>query len=323
MLVALVDCAEKIEQLRQTSIGTEIKWTADPSEFSSAYALVSGRPTEAQVESMPLLTSVIVPFAGVPEATLALMKSHPGLRLYNLHHNASSTAEMAIALMLAVGRRIVSLDLQMRQGKWPGRSDDGSEYNSSAIVSFEGSHALVIGFGEIGRRIARACLGLGMSVAAIRRSEAGPTADGVRLVPQSKLVTELKRADVVHLAVPLTAESCGMIGSEQFAQMRSNAILINVSRGAICDEETMYSALREGRIVGAGLDVWWQYPSNEHPTKLPSQFDFASLENVVMTPHVGGGNSATEGRRVDALADLAKRLANGESPRSVDPEAGY
>jgi phosphoglycerate dehydrogenase-like enzyme len=107
----------------------------------------------------------------------------------------------------------------------------------------------------------------------------------------------------------------------RLALLPKTAIVSNIARGAIFDEEALYLALKEERIGGAGIDVWWKYPSDDGPC-LPSSFPFHELPNVVMTPHVGGSSDVSEEHRWQALADLVRGIADG-SAKAASVEHGY
>ena len=294
-----------------------------PEPNSAAQVLVTGRPRPEELEAMTKLESLIIPFAGVPEATRERMQERPEVSVYNLHHNAAATAEMALALMMSVGRRIPVLDGALRKGDWSGRTMPDAEGMRATTLGFEGARALVVGYGEIGRRVAQVCLALGMQVDAIKRVARSAFDGDVSLYAPTGLMSVLPKADVVLLTLPLTPETTGMLGFEELGRMKAGAILINVSRGAIVDEEALFRALESGHLGGAALDVWWQYPSRGQDQGAPSKFDFASLDNVVMTPHLGGSNRDTERRRMEALRDLVNELSVGKKPKGVDLAAGY
>lgn len=271
--------------------------------------LVWGRPSIEQMRSLPLLRAVIVPFTGVPPETLEAVRTLSNVTLHNLHHNAPATAEMAIALLLAVAKRLVPADTEFRQAGWK-----ASEQPPGMLLS--GKTAVVIGYGEIGRRIADCCRGIGMHVIAISRSGSHGT------LPVSRLRETLPKADALLLALPATAETEGLIGIEELKILKSSCILVNVGRGATIDEEALFNALSEGRIRGAGLDVWYQYP--RHGAARPSRFPFERLQNVVLSPHRGADVDENEALRARALNELLRAAAAGERiPNEVDLKAGY
>jgi phosphoglycerate dehydrogenase-like enzyme len=297
----------------------DIQFSFGPDLEPEAEVLVCGRPSQEQLEAMPSLTSLVIPFAGVPAVTKELMAAWPDIKVHNLHHNGAATAEKAIALLMACAKRTTQLDQALRKGDW------SSRYAGSNAVRLEGKRALVIGYGEIGRRIARACVGLGMDVDATKRVARQSFDGDVSIYAPTGLSQILPKADVVLLACPLTEETRGLLSSDVIAAMRPGAMVINIARGDVIDEEALFTALQEGRLGGAGLDVWWNYPKSDKAksSTQPSRFDFASLDNVVMSPHVGGASTENGEMRMTHLANLLEIIASGRSTNQVDVELGY
>ena len=125
-------------------------------EHSGAKILVAGRPSREQLTAFPGLQALIVPWTGIPPETLELVRDFPHLTLHNLHHNAAPVAEMTVALMLAAAKRIIPFDQELRKHDWRLR------YQPSEIILLSGKKALVLGYGEIGRRIGAILQGLSM-----------------------------------------------------------------------------------------------------------------------------------------------------------------
>jgi phosphoglycerate dehydrogenase-like enzyme len=248
------------------------------------------------------------------------MLGFPHIAVHNLHHNAVAAAEMAVTLMLAAAKFIVPVDRALRQHDWTPR------YRPNPAVMLEGKTALILGYGAIGQRVAHVCLGLAMDVIATRRR----AADGgsVAVHPPEALHSLLPRADVLIIALPLTAETEGLIGRGELALLPPRAVLVNVGRGRIVDEEALYHALSEGQLHAAGLDVWYNYPGDaaSRSKTPPSAYPFHGLDNVVMSPHRAGtgGSEEIELRRMAHLAKLLNAAAAGEEmPNQVDLETGY
>ncbi|MEZ4647925.1 MAG: 2-hydroxyacid dehydrogenase [Candidatus Eisenbacteria bacterium] len=287
--------------------------------------LVEGVPTEEQITRSSRLRGVVVPWAGVSTRTLELVRLHPHLTVHNLHHNAPATAELAFALLSAVARRIVPIDQALRRGDWAGRDD--SERN----FLLAGRSAVILGLGAIGRRVAKFCLAFGMPVTAVCRTSRthsawGSDLEGVEVRDISSLQDLLPQARVLFLTLPLTEETRGLIGERELGLLPRDAILVNVARGPIVDEDALFAALESHRIAGAGLDVWYRYPRDEDDRRdfLPSSRPFHTLENVVLSPHRGGDTLETETLRATALAELLAFAVRGEEmPNRVDTSVGY
>jgi phosphoglycerate dehydrogenase-like enzyme len=281
--------------------------------------LVAGRIERKHLEASSKLRAVIVPFAGVPQQVRELFAEFPEVALHNLHHNAAPTAEAAVGLLLAAAKSLVPIDAAFRKHDWRPR------YAMGRSVPLAGKTALVLGLGAIGRRVARALRGLGMTVIATRRSGAADeSADEVH--GRDALADLLPRAAAVIVCLPTTDETTGLLGKEQLALLPQDAVLVNVARGPVVDEEALYEALRDRRLFAAGLDVWYSYPEEKEAraNTPPSAFPFHELDNVVMSPHRAAHVEDTEPSRMRHLAELLLAAARGEEiPNRVDLTLGY
>lgn len=237
--------AEEVARLREW-VGEGIELFGGEPGPSDYEVLVDGWPNAERLEASSVLRSVIVPFTGVPPETLTLLRQRPRLSLHNIHHSGPETAEMALALMFAVCKRIVPMDRLLRKGDWSPRWDDAQS------LRLEGKRALVLGYGGIGRRIAKACVGLGMKVTAMRnRPELGADAP-VSVVSFQNFAEALACAEVLHIALPLTPRTEGMIGERELAALPKGTILINVARAKIVDERPLFEALSSGHLGELG-----------------------------------------------------------------------
>jgi phosphoglycerate dehydrogenase-like enzyme len=299
------------------SVGPDLPQPAD------YHILIAGRLQRDHLTASPNLKALVVPWAGIPEETRHLLAEFPTICIHNLHHNAQPVAELALALLLAAAKFLVPLDRSMRAGDWTPR------YESSPSILLQGKTALILGYGAIGRRLARLCRGLGMETVAIRRHASLPPArdaEGTLVAPAGAVRDLLPRADALLVCLPHTPETDGLIGAEDLALLPPHAVLVNVARGPIVDESALYYALREGTLYAAGLDVWYNYPGGEQDRSNtpPSSYPFHELDNVVMSPHRGAASTETERLRMDHLAELLNAAARGEPmPNRVDLDAGY
>lgn len=286
--------------------------------------LVHGIPIREHIEASPNLRAVIVPYAGASKETIALISDYPHITLHALHFNAAATAELAIGLMLAASKFIVPLDRQLRANDWRSR------YGKTSVIILHGRTVTILGYGRIGQRIGAACQALGMKVIGVRRnvSEADAASDenGVPVYPPTAIHDLLPKTNVLISALPLTPETEGMIGKEEISLLPQEAIIVNVGRGAVIDEEALFHALKDQTILAAGSDVWYQYPTTieDRLGTAPSRFPFNTLDNMVMSPHRGGFLSAAEGNRINELASLLIAAAEGRTiPDEVNKELGY
>lgn len=283
-----------------------------------AHVLVDGGPPEELLDGAAL-QQVIVPYAGLGGRLRGYLLKRPHLKVQNSHFNDGMVAQHAVSLVLAVASRIPATDSALRRGDWGPAEKD----TDGLGVYLRGKDCLLLGYGSIARAAAPALAGLGLSLTAYRRH---PEHEGA--VPQvgpEDLLGALAAADVVLCSLPLTEETRGMIGEHELGAMKETAILVNVGRGAVVDEAALYAALANGRIFGAGLDVWYVYPPDDDGRQqtLPASRPFWDLDNVVMTPH-----SANDmmGWRTESAKDVMTTLAAlvaGEQRNPVDPQRGY
>jgi phosphoglycerate dehydrogenase-like enzyme len=294
--------------------------------------LVGGAVTAEQLARSPGVRAVIVPFAGVPFPTQALLRARPQIALHNLHFNTVSTAEMALTLLLAAAKHLTELDRRIRVGDW--RWDDAAHPTDT----LPGKTAVILGYGAIGRRLAPLLRALGMAVIGVRRHRpaegqegearvhGAETRDEVRVYAVTDLPELLPRADVLICLLPHTPETEGLLGAAELGLLPAHCVLVNVGRGPVIDEEALYAALAGRRIRAAGIDVWYQYPADEEARghTFPARLPFHELDNVVMTPHRAGWLQSFEKLRCAALAELLNAAAAGRPLANlVDKELGY
>ena len=263
--------------------------------------VVSGLWQNGLVGAAPRLRFVQSISAGVNQYDQAALRAK-GIRLASAQGvNEIAVAEHALALMLALERHLhIARDNQHRQ-HWRGMiSDIGAREDELA-----GKTLLIVGYGRIGRRLARLAKALDMRVIGVRRTPADDAAPADAVQPIAHLPDLLGAADVVALTCPLTPETTGLIGAEALARMKPSALLINVARGAVVDESALIAALHTGRIAAAGIDVTVEEP-------LPATSPLWRLQNVLITPHTAGETRAYEDNVLDILMDNLGRLWRGE-----------
>jgi phosphogluconate 2-dehydrogenase len=216
-----------------------------------------------------------------------------------------TTADTGFALILATARRVVELANMIRQGQWTrniGPAHFGSDVHGKTLG--------IIGMGRIGEALAqRGHFGFGMPV--IYHSHSPKPAVEQRFNAQYRSLTELlQQADFICLTLPLTAETEGLIGAEEFALMRPESIFINISRGKVVDEKALIEALRTGQIRAAGLDVFEREPLNQDSPLL-------QLNNVVATPHIGSATHETREAMARCAVDNLLAALAGERPPNL------
>jgi len=177
----------------------------------------------------------------------------------------------------------------------------------------------IVGFGRIGQHIAIRARAFGTHVIAIdNRYHPGKEAyPADQLMPPVQLAELLPQADYLILTCPLNDQTRGLIGTESFSRMKSSAVLINLARGPVIEEEALYQALSTHQIDSAYLDVWYQYPINTNDVVLPSQHKFEELPNAICTPHSAAWTQGLFTRRYAAIAHNINRLYQGAPLQNV------
>ncbi|MGQ4832523.1 MAG: 2-hydroxyacid dehydrogenase [Candidatus Asgardarchaeia archaeon] len=283
--------------------------------------IFGSRVTKEVLKRAKKLKLIQVIGAGVSERLLKEVRDLEGIRIANTHGNYIAVAEHAIALVMALAKKLTIYDKYFRKGIW--LDNDPKYFN----IQLKGKVLGIIGLGHIGRYIAKLGKGLGMKVIAIKRTYDEKLKRDLGLDflgDQSMLSYVLENSDFLVIAVPRTKETKNMIGIEELKKMKRTAYLINISRGDIVNEEALYTALKEKIIAGAGLDVWYIYPDEKNKVVFPSRFPFHELDNVIMTPHIAWKTPEALRGLLEQVAENINRIGRGEPPINIiDKELGY
>ncbi len=218
-----------------------------------------------------------------------------------------ATADFAFALMMAAGRRIVEGERYVRAGKW-------KTWSPSLLlgVDFKGATLGLVGFGRIGKAMARRAAGFDMRVIYYDPLETRPPAD-VRATPVD-METLLEDSDFISLHTPLTADTRRLIDAAALAKMKSTAVLVNTSRGPVVDLDALYDALKVKRIFAAALDV-------TEPEPLPMDHPLLTLENALIVPHIASASKTTRDKMSwMAAQNLIAGLKGEHLPNCVNPQ---
>jgi len=277
---------------------------ADRRTYANADVIIGVRFSKdcPQPEALQLFH---VPGAGYDAVELEAMPS--SAVVCNCFGHEQAIAEYVMAALLIRHVPLADADRRLRQGDWA--------YWAGALERIHDELAEktigLLGFGHIGKAIAARAKAFEMKVHVANRSAVGTSSLVDRSFTLDSLGNFWRAADFFVVSVPLTAETTGIVNDEAFKAMRSSAIVMNVGRGPTIDERALYDALKGGRIAGAIIDTWYNYPSPDQPNVLPSALPFHTLPNVVMTPHMSGWTSGTIHRRQQTMADNIGRRAEG------------
>ena len=216
--------------------------------------------------------------------------------------NERAVAEHAIALILAMARKIPEARDNQSAKKWRGMIGDISKREDE----LGGKTLLIVGMGRIGSRLATIAKAFDMRVIAIRRDPSKGAGAADKVVGEDHLLGMLPQADFVALTCPLTRETENLIDAKVLAAMRPSAYLVNVARGKVVNEPALVEALNQKRIAGAALDCVWEEP-------LPASSPLWGARNVLITPHTAGETRRYEDKVIDLLLENLERLWRGET----------
>ncbi len=240
--------------------------------------------------------------AGVDQYDRAALQA-AGVRLASAQGaNANAVSEHAIALILALARRLPEARDNQARRHWRGMIGDLAQREDE----LGGKTLLVVGIGRIGGRLARLAKAFGMNVVGMRRDPAQGAEGADEIHGMEALHAQLGRADYVALCCALTEETRGLMDARAFAAMRRGAALVNVARGRVCDEAALVAALQSGQIGQAALDVTADEP-------LPEASPLWTMPNVLVTPHTGGETRSYEDNVLDLMEENLARLRRGEA----------
>jgi phosphoglycerate dehydrogenase-like enzyme len=296
--------------------GAEIVRVADPGRLADALrdadAVVCNRLTPGDTRNARRLRLVQAMSAGADRVDPAALPR--GCVLCNAYEHEDAIAEWVLMAVLALTHHLLLYDRGLRAGSWSRDLPLERELRDRTLGT--------IGYGHIGRRVVELGRAFGMDAVAVTRSPTPERGHGLRwLRPLQELNGLFEAADVAVVCVPLTPETEGLVGHAQLDLLGPEGYLANVARGGVVQERPLYEALRDRRIAGAALDVWWRYPESRDASAQPSEYPFHELDNVVMTPHVSGRSEGTRRGRAVFVVDQLVRLAQGDPLENVVAEA--
>ena len=211
--------------------------------------------------------------------------------------NAESVAEHAILLMLAVSRQLPAAREGLREKRW-------AQPVGRALL---GKTACVVGLGSLGMALVERLHSFGMKLSATRRNFERGAPSFVHLYPEDQLPRALSAADYAILCLRASSENNRLFDAAMLAAMKPGAVLINVARGSLIDEDALVASIASGHLRGAGLDVFWDEPADPH-------HPLFHLPQVIATPHIAGVTDVNLGRTFQVVAENLQRFRKGETP---------
>jgi phosphoglycerate dehydrogenase-like enzyme len=260
----------------------------------------------------PRLKLLQSPAAGIDLIDLPSLPR--GVTVCNVIGHEQAIAEYVMMTALVLTHRLFDTAAAFRdQSSWLAGGAGGGPLHGELLGKTIG----IIGYGKIGRELAQRAAGFDCTVVAVNRSPIADKGHAAEIYRLGELDRMLPRCDIVVIAAGLGPETRGLMDARRLALMKPTAFLINIGRALIIEEEALYEALRDKRIGGAAVDVWWRYPTAAEPTARPSRLPFHELPNVLMTPHCSSATDGARDRRLSAIAGNLDRYARGEDLANV------
>lgn len=334
ILSAISLSESQVEKIKAVDPRIEVHWygrkdaTRIPLEMwrEAEILLTSGTPLPPP-EQAPALKWIQLNFAGVEEDFRQDVHLREGVQLTSASGTmVSQMGEYVMMALLMLGHKAPEMLRYQQQKIWPEH-----RFEKLEPIELRGSTVGIVGYGSIGREVARLLYSYGAKVLATKRDVMHPEDDGYvpeglgdphgnyfhRLYPNEALNAMLKECDFVVVSPPLTPETRQLMSTEQFAVMKTGAFLVNVSRGPVVDTNALIEAAKSGKLGGAVLDVFEEEP-------LPADSPLWDAPNVIITPHIAGISK----KSMDALVELfviniGRYLKGQELHNLIDPENGY
>ena len=250
---------------------------------SGADILLGPYVTKRIVETAGDLKLIQVPWTGMDTFDFNAVQGIT-VPICNTHSNADSVAEVAIAIVLDLLKKVSYHDRKMRAGNW-NRDQKPLDLKSKMLNR---QTVCVLGFGNIGSRIGKILAAFGATLIAVDEKPKS-AAIAQEVFKNDDIKVAIAKADVIVCTLPLTDLTSGFINDDMFAAMKDGVVFVNMSRAAVVDEDSAWSALENGKLGAFGSDVWWNTPKRGESKSYPSlKHEFWKLDNVVMSPHRAG-----------------------------------
>jgi len=237
-----------------------------------------------------------------------------GVTVCSVAGHEQAIAEYCVMTMLAWQHRLIDIAAAFRGGVW---STGGGAGGGPTHGEIFGKTVGIVGYGKIGREVAKRAAGFNCTIVAANRSPVADKGDASEIYPLTEIDRMLPRCDIVVIAAGLGPETTRLIDANRLGLMKPTAFVINIGRAGIADEEALFAALKDKKIGGAALDVWWQYPTAAEPNRRGSRLPFHELPNVILTPHCSSATDGARDRRFSTVAGNLDRYVRGQSLANV------
>jgi D-2-hydroxyacid dehydrogenase (NADP+) len=314
LILVTYDLSSKnIQRIKGASSAIEVVATADPEKIRMTLPKATVVFGELKPEFMPLATKlrwVHSPYAGVENVLFPEFVARDITLTCSKGIHVHQMTELLFGMMLAFTRRLSSYSRLQERREW-----NTSPYRETQLLA--GSTIGILGLGKIGSAMAKAAKGFGMTVIGLRRNSSIPVEHVDVLVGREELPRLLRESDHIVIILPLTAETRNLVTIREFDMMELRPYVYNLARGPIVNTGDLVEALRAGKIKGAGLDVFDEEPLDERSP-------LWGMENVIITPHIGGLVPHYFDGAIDLFIQNLRRFLSGEELLNVvDKHKGY
>ena len=333
VLITLPFTGEQISRLQQVSprLNIQVARACKPDEITleqwkKVEVLYTSRAIP-NVEWVPNLRWIQFHWAGIDHAVDFPVIHNPELIATTLSGAViTQVAEYVLMMFLSWGHHLPNMLNHQRRGEWP-----KDRWDRFSPVELRDSTVGIVGYGSIGRQVARLLHSFGAKVLATKRDVMHPNDYGYipegygdplgdyvhRLYPPAALKAMLKECDFVVVTIPLSPTTKNLIGAGELAALKPSAFIVDVSRGGVIDQEALVACLRERKIAGAALDVFPEEP-------LPDDSPLWKLNNVILTPHISGNSPWYDDRAITLFSENLRRYLTGQPLfNRFDPQLGY
>ncbi len=288
--------------------------------LKTADIIIGGRMTDEQIVKTTNLKMHQTFGTGVDRHNLELIKEK-NILLCNNHSHSIIIAEYAFSMLNAASKELYSNDKLLREGNW--------DYSKFPSVTMFNKTLLFLGYGKIAQHVKKMCAPFNMKFIAVKRTLDLEDNDVEIFLTEDKLEA-IRIADFILNSLPKTKNTIDFVDEEEFSVMKKSAIIINVGRGNTINEKAMYNALKENKIKGAAIDVWYNYPKGRDPFErdsepvIPSEYPFQGLDNIIMTAHRAWSTDYPWSEFAQTLILNVNKFIRGEKPDDiVNLEEGY
>ncbi len=282
-----------------------------PALAAAADVIIGGAIPVQPWPAVPRLKLFQIPWTGHEWTSPERMPK--GVPVCNVFEHETSIAEYVLLAMLEWKIGLRHMDAAFRAHGWAGRDVATGPVHGEV----RGATLGIVGYGHIGHEVAVRARAFGIKVVGIRRTQPPCPPELEWLGTMARLDELLSVSDFVLVACDLNAETRGLIDAGRLARMKSDGVIINVARGKIIDEAALYAALKERRIGGAVIDVWYNYNEPGKPEVWPANHAFQDIDNVICSAHECGWTEEQVARRWDFVAENLARVARGEAPENL------